>query len=65
MATAAFLDAPTAINKTFRAGSAERKALTRFVTDGLNVNEDREACRLVVKHWADVALALKQTWGVY
>lgn len=64
MATAAQLDAVQAITKAFPAGSPQRKALTRFVNDGLNVNQDREACRVVVQNWTRVLSAIKQTWGL-
>ena len=65
MATKASLDIYQAINKTFRAGSNERKALTKFVTsEGISVNLDREAARVVVKSWAAVLTTIRQTWGL-
>lgn len=64
MASAAFADAISAINKTYARGSAERNALTRFVTEGLNVNKDREACRIAKRAWPKVAVTMGQTWGL-
>lgn len=64
MATSATLTIQQAINKTFPAGSNERKALTAFVTDGLNVNQQREQCIWVTKAWAKVLTTIKQTWSL-
>ena len=64
MATSATLTITQAINKTFPAGSNERKALTAFVNDGLNINRDREQCIWVTKAWAKVLPTIKQTWGL-
>lgn len=64
MATSASLTVLQAINKTFPAGSNERKALTAFVTGGLNVNQNREQCLWVAKAWAKVLPTIKQTWGL-
>ena len=58
------LDIFQAINKTFRAGSPERKALTKFAVEGVNINQDREAARWVVKNWPAVLTTIKQTWGL-
>lgn len=64
MASKAQLDMVQAINRAHRAGSNERKALTRFVEEGLNLNQDREACRWVVKGLPAVLHAIRQTWGL-
>lgn len=64
MATAALTDMLKAINKTYPARSAERKALTRLVTEGLDVNKDREACRVAKRALPAVAKTLGQIWGI-
>ena len=64
MASAAQLSFLKAVNKAHVAGSNERKALTKFAVDGININQDREAARWVVKGWPAVLTAIKQTWGL-
>lgn len=58
------------IDRAYVAGSAERKALAKFISEGLDINKNRPECLLVVKAIGGTSpstklgTVLKQAWNL-